>query len=58
MAIRMSAAQGMRFDENLPLYGWQEDIDFTRRLGRHGRQVSTGAVTGVHLGGHGRTHVR
>ncbi|WP_330702115.1 glycosyltransferase family 2 protein [Novosphingobium resinovorum] len=50
MAIRMSAVQGMRFDENLPLYGWQEDIDFTSRLGRRGRQVSTGAVTGVHLG--------
>jgi len=50
MAIRMSAARGMRFDENLPLYGWQEDIDFTNRLGRKGRQVSTGAVTGVHLG--------
>ncbi|EJU11574.1 family 2 glycosyl transferase [Sphingomonas sp. LH128] len=50
MSIRMSAARGMRFDENLPLYGWQEDIDFTSRLGRKGRQVSTGAVTGVHLG--------
>lgn len=50
MAIRASAAQGLRFDENLPLYGWQEDIDFTNRLGRRGRQVSTGRVTGVHLG--------
>lgn len=50
MAVRMSAAKGMRFDENLPLYGWQEDIDFTNRLGRKGRQISTGAVTGVHLG--------
>lgn len=50
MAIRMSAATGMRFDEALPLYGWQEDIDFTNRLGRRGRQVSLGAVTGVHLG--------
>jgi len=56
MAIRASAARGLRFDENLPLYGWQEDIDFTSRLGRRGRQVSTGAVTGVHLGaGSGRT---
>lgn len=50
MAIRASAIEGMRFDENLPLYGWQEDIDFTNRLGRKGRQVSTGAITGVHLG--------
>jgi hypothetical protein len=56
MAIRAGAAKGLRFDENLPLYGWQEDIDFTSRLGRRGRQVSTGAVTGVHLGaGGGRT---
>lgn len=53
MAIRTSAARGMRFDENLPLYGWQEDIDFTNRLGRLGRQVSTGEVTGVHLGTRG-----
>lgn len=53
MAIRMAAAKGLRFDENLPLYGWQEDIDFTSRLGRKGRQVSSGAITGVHLGASG-----
>jgi hypothetical protein len=29
MAIRLSAAVGLRFDEKLPLYGWQEDVDFT-----------------------------
>lgn len=50
MAIRMSAAVGMRFDENLPLYGWQEDVDFTNRLGKMGRQVQASDVTGVHLG--------
>lgn len=50
MAIRLGAAEGMRFDEALPLYGWQEDIDFTYRLGRRGRLISTGRVTGVHLG--------
>lgn len=56
MAIRTAVVRGLRFDENLPLYGWQEDIDFTSRLGRRGRQVSTGALTGVHLGvGGGRT---
>ncbi|MFC0205260.1 glycosyltransferase family 2 protein [Novosphingobium soli] len=53
MAVRARAAAGLRFDENLPLYGWQEDIDFTSRLGRRGRQVSTGAITGVHLGASG-----
>lgn len=50
MAIRMADARGLRFDETLPLYGWQEDIDFTWQLGRRGRLISTGRVTGVHLG--------
>jgi hypothetical protein len=38
------------FDENLPLYGWQEDIDFSRRLARHGRAISSEKLLGVHLG--------
>jgi hypothetical protein len=38
------------FDENLPLYGWQEDIDFSMRLARHGRNVKSEALRGVHLG--------
>jgi hypothetical protein len=46
----MEAAAGLSFDEALPLYGWQEDIDFTYQLGRRGRLISTGLVTGVHLG--------
>lgn len=50
MAIRISAVQGLRFDEALPLYGWQEDIDFTTQLGRRGGLMSTALVTGVHLG--------
>jgi glycosyltransferase involved in cell wall biosynthesis len=50
MSIRVAAADGLRFDEALPLYGWQEDIDFTFQLGRRGRLISTGQVTGVHLG--------
>ncbi|RDE05319.1 glycosyltransferase family 2 protein [Sphingomonas aracearum] len=50
MAIRLSAAQGLRFDEKLPLYGWLEDIDFTVLLGRRGRLISSGRVTGVHMG--------
>jgi hypothetical protein len=53
MAIRMEAAAGLSFDEALPLYGWQEDIDFTYQLGRRGRLISTGLVTGVHLGAKG-----
>lgn len=50
MAIRVCAAEGLRFDENLPLYGWQEDVDFTNRLARRGRMVAASSVTGVHLG--------
>lgn len=50
MSIRLDAAEGLRFDEALPLYGWQEDIDYTYQLGRRGRLISTGLVTGVHMG--------
>jgi hypothetical protein len=50
MAIRLSSAKGLAFDETLPLYGWLEDIDFTYQLGMRGRLISTGLVTGVHLG--------
>ncbi|NMN06364.1 MULTISPECIES: glycosyltransferase [unclassified Novosphingobium] len=50
MALRMAHIGALRFDEALPLYGWQEDIDFTMRLSRRGRLVSTGLVSGVHLG--------
>jgi glycosyltransferase involved in cell wall biosynthesis len=50
MALRMAHMHGLRFDEALPLYGWQEDIDLTMRLARRGRLISTGRVTGVHLG--------
>ncbi len=38
------------FDENLPLYGWQEDIDFSMQLQPHGRIVKSEALRGVHLG--------
>jgi GT2 family glycosyltransferase len=50
MAIRLSAAAGLRFDEKLPLYGWQEDVDFTHQLSWRGRLVKTSELTGVHMG--------
>jgi GT2 family glycosyltransferase len=50
MSVRLAAAAGLRFDETLPLYGWLEDIDYSVQLGRRGRMVSTGRVTGVHMG--------
>jgi len=53
MVLRNKAIGALRFDENLPLYGWQEDIDFTARLGRRGRLVRYSAMTGVHMGAKG-----
>jgi len=50
MAIRFAAARHLRFDEALPLYGWQEDVDYSSRLGRLGRMLRTADLTGVHLG--------
>lgn len=52
MALRLSALGEdlLFFDEELPLYGWLEDVDFSRRLARNGRVVRADAATGVHLG--------
>jgi len=52
MAVRMSAieAGALRFDESLPLYGWLEDVDFSRRLAHHGRIAMCPRAIGVHLG--------
>jgi GT2 family glycosyltransferase len=50
MAARMPFALDVGFDERLPLYAWQEDRDFSKRLHAHGRVVRTAALTGVHLG--------
>lgn len=48
MAYRTAAIAGIRFDERLPLYGWQEDIDFGARV--PGRRIATDAFAGVHCG--------
>lgn len=50
MAFRLVAARGLRFDENLPLYGWQEDVDFTHQLSWRGQLVQSADLTGIHLG--------
>ena len=52
MAVRMATvrAQAIRVDEQLPLYAWYEDLDFTRLLGRHGSIRRLPAARGVHLG--------
>lgn len=52
MAFRLAVAKAhdIRFDENLPLYGWWEDIDFSRRLAPYGKIMNSNALRGVHLG--------
>jgi GT2 family glycosyltransferase len=51
-AVRVAMARDhqVRFDERLPLYGWQEDVDFAAQLARHGRVMWNDALLGVHLG--------
>jgi GT2 family glycosyltransferase len=48
MAYRTSQIINVRFDENLPLYGWLEDVDFGARV--QGTLVHTDAFRGVHCG--------
>jgi len=52
MAVRAAVLQrhSIFFDELLPLYGWLEDVDLSRRLARHGRIVAAAQMRGVHLG--------
>ncbi len=52
MALRLGPMRdhGLRFDERLSLYGWQEDVDLSRRLAAFGEIVRIGAARGVHLG--------
>lgn len=50
MAFRAADIAGQRFDERLPLYGWQEDTDFSRRVARGRPIVRSHGLRGVHLG--------
>jgi GT2 family glycosyltransferase len=50
MAYRDTVALSQRFDEDLPLYGWQEDIDYAGRARKLGRLVCDPACRGVHMG--------
>jgi GT2 family glycosyltransferase len=52
MAVRLAPMRkhGLRFDERLPLYGWQEDVDLSRRLAAFGSVMQIKAACGVHLG--------
>lgn len=50
MAIRAAAIGDQRFDEALPLYGWQEDVDFSFRVKGNGKLVKSDSFCGVHRG--------
>lgn len=50
MAFRTSATEDLQFDEALPLYGWQEDVDFSSQIARRGQMIRSPSLTGIHLG--------
>jgi GT2 family glycosyltransferase len=52
MAVRLAPMRqhGVLFDEHLPLYGWQEDVDLSRCLAAFGDVMYLEAARGVHLG--------
>lgn len=50
MAFRTEAVRQCRFDEALPLYGWQEDTDYTGRTRKFGLTVTSRRCVGVHMG--------
>ena len=52
MALRLAPLRthALRFDEQLPLYAWYEDLDLTRRLAAHGTVLRLAGARGVHLG--------
>jgi glycosyltransferase involved in cell wall biosynthesis len=48
MAYRLDKIGVTWFDERLPLYGWQEDVDFASRV--RGEKIKSDALVGVHCG--------
>ncbi|WP_082928042.1 glycosyltransferase family 2 protein [Rhizobium bangladeshense] len=52
MAVRLAPIleHSLAFDEQLPLYGWLEDVDFSRSIAHYGRSVRVEGACGVHLG--------
>lgn len=50
MAFRGTVASTHRFDANLPLYGWLEDVDFSVRASQKGALRHIPECRGVHMG--------
>jgi len=49
MVYRAEAIGNLRFDENLALYGWMEDWDFSKRVARNRRLVCCNQAYFYHL---------
>jgi GT2 family glycosyltransferase len=51
MCLRLAPIRvhNLSFDETLPLYGWYEDWDFSRRITSYGSLVHISNACGVHL---------
>lgn len=50
MTFRGNVAYSERFDENLPFYGWQEDVDYGGNALKFGKLLYIKECRGVHLG--------
>jgi GT2 family glycosyltransferase len=50
MALSLQHCGVLSFDERLPLYGWLEDLDFSRRAKAYGAIAIAPEAVGVHLG--------
>ncbi len=50
MVFRCASIGTKRFDENLPRYAWQEDMDFAGQLSSAGKVIRTNDFAGVHRG--------
>jgi len=50
MIVRPGAKPDLRFDERLPLYGWLEDLDYSRRMAPYGEIKRAHNIIGVHMG--------
>ena len=48
--VRTKVFDQVLFDENLPLYGWLEDLDFSTNCLRYGRIVRNAGTCVAHLG--------
>jgi GT2 family glycosyltransferase len=51
--VRTKVFERVLFDENLPLYGWLEDLDFSTNCLRHGRIIRNAGTCVGHLGSPG-----